>query len=715
MRIGFWLAVVLAVFLGRMHRSEAMLELTNSTTAAVEGASWCAENVALCASLCGLGALTAGVLVGGGVVIGGIGCLTTGICLLKNDCCCLSLMDFPGLTNMLEVRFRKCCCPSWLDASWQGNLLAVRLALLGEDPFFWKTDDEGNTLLIRVLKGWRASPSRFCKKKKYLGVVKFLCKRYSDIRSYFDHQNGDGQSALNIAVENNFVEAVSALIRAGAHIDSADADTAVTKGFWRVARRLFEKSATPSDALLAKLVKAHNVCAIKYLLTREWPGKWQQVNDALAIAIDEKLFTIAELLIAKGGSVADWVDRAVEKGAFSIADMLIEKGEKPSVGLLERMVQDEKYSDAVGYLAKRCPWLLTQKDLGEKTVLHQAALSAGPRTVGILVANDVDVNAVDSRGNTALMYAAEKGRLDIAQYLVQHGALVGVINKRGNSAVGEAAKSKNLSLVKYLMSKGAPPPNISEENYATPSIRAYLRLLNDAKQVDCKEKAIGALLKARANEQSDEGGIFDRILDPTIIKWLPMAREVRDIANGKTGLADFFRRHNLSEGALNGLCFFAIALGSFRLLEQLYAYDAEIFKLGMRDMLKIVKNETVMDLDAAPADGIHWHLQCLLIAITCGSTSLFKNILRQPFGAPADLWNIAQGVLLARKVINRPSDERLAKGIKNLKKSWLAAGNSPFKWRAKRFMETKISLDQQPRIPKELTSKILGYLSFLDS
>jgi len=71
----------------------------------------------------------------------------------------------------------------------------------------------------------------------------------------------------------------------------------------------------------------------------------------------------------------------------------------------------------------------------------------------LLKAPDLDVNALNDAGESALMMAALKGQADWSQRLIERGAS---IDKQGWSPIHYAATGPDTTIVKLLLDKGAP-------------------------------------------------------------------------------------------------------------------------------------------------------------------------------------------------------------------------------------------------------------------
>ena len=72
--------------------------------------------------------------------------------------------------------------------------------------------------------------------------------------------------------------------------------------------------------------------------------------------------------------------------------------------------------------------------------------------VSLLLEFGADVNAVNSAGTTALMFASKQGHLDVVRLLLTRGALINLIDKFETSALVFAARSGHLNVISHLVS-----------------------------------------------------------------------------------------------------------------------------------------------------------------------------------------------------------------------------------------------------------------------
>lgn len=84
-----------------------------------------------------------------------------------------------------------------------------------------------------------------------------------------------------------------------------------------------------------------------------------------------------------------------------------------------------------------------------RTLLHIAVSTDNMELVKQCFHFGINVNKVDSKGNSALHYC---NSLEIAKFLVEHGIDVNTLNKYGETAVVDIYSERNVEVVKYLIS-----------------------------------------------------------------------------------------------------------------------------------------------------------------------------------------------------------------------------------------------------------------------
>lgn len=70
-----------------------------------------------------------------------------------------------------------------------------------------------------------------------------------------------------------------------------------------------------------------------------------------------------------------------------------------------------------------------------------------------LLENCADINAKDNNGWKALIWASNKGHLEIVKYLAENGADIDSKNNYGKTALEYASDNEHLEIVKYLKMK----------------------------------------------------------------------------------------------------------------------------------------------------------------------------------------------------------------------------------------------------------------------
>ena len=90
-----------------------------------------------------------------------------------------------------------------------------------------------------------------------------------------------------------------------------------------------------------------------------------------------------------------------------------------------------------------------------RTALIHAADNGKLEIVQLLLDKGANINYSSYIGGTSLLYAAGSGYLDIVQLLLDEGADINLSNNNGDTSLIIAAKYKNIEVVKLLIRKGA--------------------------------------------------------------------------------------------------------------------------------------------------------------------------------------------------------------------------------------------------------------------
>lgn len=101
-------------------------------------------------------------------------------------------------------------------------------------------------------------------------------------------------------------------------------------------------------------------------------------------------------------------------------------------------------------------------ELGADEEIHKNYLENAKSTVNIvfislLVDHGVDIHARSRSGDTALIWAATFGHMELARFLIKKGIDVNIQNNNGETALTKAACAGHVKMVELLFSAGADP------------------------------------------------------------------------------------------------------------------------------------------------------------------------------------------------------------------------------------------------------------------
>ncbi|UNE35900.1 ankyrin repeat domain-containing protein [Vermiphilus pyriformis] len=122
------------------------------------------------------------------------------------------------------------------------------------------------------------------------------------------------------------------------------------------------------------------------------------------------------------------------------------------------------------------------------TALIKAVKLSDKKMVDLLIKLNADVNVGDNNDCTPLMYAAQEGKIDIAQLLIDAKVDLKMRNTIGDTPLLLALARKHLEMVKMLINAGADV-NVSGKDGITPISYAIRYNLEEIKCV-MKEKIL---------------------------------------------------------------------------------------------------------------------------------------------------------------------------------------------------------------------------------
>lgn len=107
-------------------------------------------------------------------------------------------------------------------------------------------------------------------------------------------------------------------------------------------------------------------------------------------------------------------------------------------------------------------------ELGASTPLMEAAQEGHLELVKFLLENKADVHAQTQTGDTALTYACENGHTDVAEVLLYFGAELEHLSEGGRTPLMKACRAGHICTVKFLIQKGADVNRQTTNNDHTP-------------------------------------------------------------------------------------------------------------------------------------------------------------------------------------------------------------------------------------------------------
>ncbi|MCC6698148.1 MAG: ankyrin repeat domain-containing protein [Candidatus Hydrogenedentes bacterium] len=257
------------------------------------------------------------------------------------------------------------------------------------------------------------------------------------------------RTALNIAIERDYAALVELLLARGADPNFLSNPNppalfcAIDRHNVMLCNLLLEHGADPDlgaesgTSALVKAIQAGDQGLVQLLLDRGAdPGlKPSQERLPLTVAAGLGNPEICRLLIDSGADPAKGEDDnwcplfgAARSNNVEVARLLVERGADVSVRLTDGWTpfhRAAKYNctEVLNYLLELRPEGIHGVTEGGRTLLHEAARGGHIDLVKFCIEKGLDVNAAEKEnGKTALQYAIDSQRDDIAALLREHGA-----------------------------------------------------------------------------------------------------------------------------------------------------------------------------------------------------------------------------------------------------------------------------------------------------
>ena len=323
-------------------------------------------------------------------------------------------------------------------AALRGHINVVAL-LLSKEARVDSRDSEGFTPLLRAAQ------------QGYTEVCELLLNKG---KADSEETEANGQTALKLAATNGHASTVAMLLLQGAKVDTRD-----------------QKGITP---FLASAHYGHTAVCELLLETGkvDIEDKTPLGDTALNIAATNGHVNTLVLLLSKGARVD-----TVSKDGFTPLLVAVLQGHFEMYGLLLNAGKaDVNIATSLG-------------------VLRMAAAKGQINTVALLLSKGAKVDTRDKDGFTPLLAAAQKGKTEACELLLETGkADLEDTDQLGNTALNLAALNGHASTVSLLLSKGARM-NTKNNNDYTPFASALwngqsevCKLLLDTNEASLNER-----------------------------------------------------------------------------------------------------------------------------------------------------------------------------------------------------------------------------------
>lgn len=299
-----------------------------------------------------------------------------------------------------------------------------------------------------------------------LGAIKDILAKTKgeDLKNLMFSQNQSGETALYVAAECSFVQAVIEIIK---HSCSTSAAIKARNGF-----DPFHVAAKQGDVDIARILLSAfpelpmtvDLSNTTSLHTAAAQGHIKIVN--LLLEVDHSLIKIAK----SNGKTA--LHSAARNGHHQVVKALINKD----------------------------PCVVTRNDNKGQTALHMAAKGQNVEIIEELVKRGYcPVNKVDAKGNTALHIASRKGRKEIVKQLLEFDGIdINVVNQSGETPLDTSEKSGKSDISTILIEHGGQ------------HARTLSNMPNQARELnqtvsDIKHEVHSQLMQTRQTRKSVQG------------------------------------------------------------------------------------------------------------------------------------------------------------------------------------------------------------------
>src|SRR5215472_3429633 len=338
-----------------------------------------------------------------------------------------------------------------MTASRTGNVNAVKVLLAHGADVNAKESWHGETALM-----WAVA-------QKHAAVAKELLAKGADVNARstankWERQNSaeprekwlplGGLTPLEFAARQGCVDCVPVLLQGGADINAADPDgitpllSAVINGHYDLANLLLEKGANPNVPDRTGRTPLYSAVDFHTMPASNRPSPKEIDNEISSL-------DLVKSLLAKGADVnaqlkqqqpyRTKLDRGDDTMLTTGTTPLLRAAKAGDVAIMKLLL--EKKADAKQVTRNGINPLMAASGLGTKeedTTGRRKTQADAIEAIKLCLEAGLDVNAVDSRGQTALHGAAFQGYDDVVQFLASHGARLDVKDRQGKTPLDSA-------------------------------------------------------------------------------------------------------------------------------------------------------------------------------------------------------------------------------------------------------------------------------------
>jgi|GEM_PF-1199551 len=350
------------------------------------------------------------------------------------------------------------------------------------------------------------------------------------------------------------------------------------------------------------------------------PNVGYKQRHPLILAVSSGHKAMVELLLSNGADIKvkneifqTPLDIAVGNGFQSIAEVLLKAGADPNeksgnykvTPLFATTLIPGKTSTTLAQLLLDHKADVNASNTEGVTALMYASLHPNTEIAKFLIDHKADVNATNNKGETALTFAVLNNNTEIAKLLIDHKADVNVVTEEGVTAILIAAFQSDLDMAKLLLANGADPNKTGEIKYvrrfyvdtifhstalANAIARNYLDMVNALLDAHADPNKTIQLVEPNRTQKRTITPLFLSLSKPKIVETLLAHGANPNLSqDGKSLLSQSFNydtnitllllRYKASAITTNDtrpLLFMAIDLKKAELIEPLYKAGADI-------------------------------------------------------------------------------------------------------------------------------------------